>query len=239
MAILVCLVIFLALTGHSSATYCVCKDGLSDQVLQKSLDYACGAGADCTPIEQKGACYNPNTVKDHCNYAVNSYFQNKGQAQGSCDFSGTAMVSQTPPSTASSSGCVYPTSPGTGTTTPGTSPPSTTTPGTSPPSTTTPGTSPPSTTTPGTSPPSTTTPGTTPPSTTTPGTTPSTTTPGSSPTGTGSTTSPTGNPSIFGVSPTGSGTGFDNSSDEVSLFKSTNSLFSLALALTVWLVLRV
>nr|XP_023913135.1 PLASMODESMATA CALLOSE-BINDING PROTEIN 3-like isoform X2 [Quercus suber] len=107
MAVLVYLVLFLALTGHSSATYCVCKDGLSDQALQKSLDYACGAGADCTPIVQNGACYSPNTVKNHCDYAVNSYYQKKSQAQGSCDFSGTATVSQTAP-TGSSTTCVYP-----------------------------------------------------------------------------------------------------------------------------------
>ncbi|BAT99125.1 hypothetical protein VIGAN_10051000 [Vigna angularis var. angularis] len=50
-----------------------------------AIDYASGAGADCSPILQNGACYQPNTVKDHCNYAVNSYFQRKGQAQGSCD----------------------------------------------------------------------------------------------------------------------------------------------------------
>lgn len=80
------------------ATYCICKDGLSDPVLQKDIDYACGAGADCTQIVQGGACYNPNTVKDHCNYAVNSYFQKKGQINGSCDFSGTAITTPTPPS---------------------------------------------------------------------------------------------------------------------------------------------
>ena len=80
------------------ALYCVCKDGVGDQALQKAIDYACGAGADCTPILQNGACFQPNTVKDHCNYAVNSYFQRKGQAQGSCDFSGAATPSQTPPS---------------------------------------------------------------------------------------------------------------------------------------------
>ncbi|PON64670.1 X8 domain containing protein [Trema orientale] len=140
MAALVYIVVFLALTGYSSATYCVCKDGLPDQSLQKTLDYACGAGADCSPILQNGACYNPNTVKDHCSYAVNSYFQRKGQAQGSCDFSGTASQSQTPPSTTTTQNpsCVYPSS--ASSTTP-TGTPTTTTPSTTP-TTTTPSTTP-------------------------------------------------------------------------------------------------
>lgn len=80
------------------ATYCVCKDGGTDQALQKTLDYACGAGADCAPITQNGVCYNPNTLKAHCDYAVNSYFQKKNQAVGSCDFSGTATQTSTAPS---------------------------------------------------------------------------------------------------------------------------------------------
>ncbi|XVE91613.1 hypothetical protein REPUB_Repub01dG0025300 [Reevesia pubescens] len=127
MALLICLVLFLAMTGHSSATYCLCKDGGSDQVLQKTLDYACGAGADCTPITQNGACYNPNTVKDHCNYAVNSYFQKKGQTAQSCDFSGTAAISANPPTNVAST-CSYPSSSTstTPTTTPTTGTPSTT-----------------------------------------------------------------------------------------------------------------
>lgn len=79
------------------ASYCICKDGLSDAVLQKNIDYACGAGADCSAISQGGSCFNPNTVKDHCNYAVNSYYQKKGQATGTCDFSGTAIPSASPP----------------------------------------------------------------------------------------------------------------------------------------------
>ncbi|XP_022726568.1 PLASMODESMATA CALLOSE-BINDING PROTEIN 3-like [Durio zibethinus] len=130
MALLICLVLVFAMTGHSSATYCLCKDGVSDQALQKTLDYACGAGADCTAILQNGACYNPNTLKDHCNYAVNSYFQNKGQVTGSCDFSGAATVSSNPPTNIAST-CSYPssstgTTPTTGTTT-GTPPTGTTT----------------------------------------------------------------------------------------------------------------
>lgn len=79
------------------AAWCACK-GLSDAVLQKTLDYACGAGADCNPIHQNGPCFNPNSVRAHCNFAVNSYFQKKGQAAGSCDFSGTATVTATDPS---------------------------------------------------------------------------------------------------------------------------------------------
>ncbi|CAN4086262.1 unnamed protein product [Withania somnifera] len=96
--------LLLAMAGHSKAAWCACK-GLSDAVLQRTLDYACGAGADCNPIHQNGPCFNPNTVRAHCNFAVNSYFQKKGQAAGSCDFSGTATVTATDPSTA---GCVYP-----------------------------------------------------------------------------------------------------------------------------------
>ncbi|RWW20123.1 hypothetical protein GW17_00015783 [Ensete ventricosum] len=50
----------------AEAGWCLCKPELGDTALQKTLDYACGAGADCTPILQTGACYIPNTVKDHC-----------------------------------------------------------------------------------------------------------------------------------------------------------------------------
>ncbi|XP_052179906.1 PLASMODESMATA CALLOSE-BINDING PROTEIN 3-like isoform X2 [Diospyros lotus] len=141
MAGLVVLALLMAMVGHSSAAWCVCKDGVSESVLQKTLDYACGAGADCNPTHQSMPCFNPNTVRAHCSYAVNSYFQKKGQAQGSCDFSGTATVTASDPS---SSGCVYPSSASTTSTTPGTTMPTsntstTTTPGST--SSTTPSTS--------------------------------------------------------------------------------------------------
>lgn len=89
--------LFVFLFGMVDAAWCACK-GLSDAALQKTLDYACGAGADCTPVHTNGPCFNPNTVRAHCNFAVNSYFQRKGQAAGSCDFSGTATVTATDPS---------------------------------------------------------------------------------------------------------------------------------------------
>ncbi|KAG9151936.1 hypothetical protein Leryth_002206 [Lithospermum erythrorhizon] len=108
----VSLIAFLAIVGHSNAAFCVCKDGVSEAQLQKTIDYACSNGADCTSIAQNGACYNPNTVKDHCSWAVNSYYQKKGQAALSCDFSGTATVTSSSPSQSSS--CVYPSGPGNG-----------------------------------------------------------------------------------------------------------------------------
>ncbi|XP_047970741.1 PLASMODESMATA CALLOSE-BINDING PROTEIN 2-like isoform X2 [Salvia hispanica] len=88
------------------ASYCVCKSGVSDSVLQKNIDYACGNGADCAAIHQNGTCYNPNTVKDHCSYAVNSYYQKQGNAPSSCDYGGTVTVTSNPPNVSSS--CVYP-----------------------------------------------------------------------------------------------------------------------------------
>ncbi|KAG6517915.1 hypothetical protein ZIOFF_021314 [Zingiber officinale] len=106
------------LSGLADAAWCVCKADVSDTALQKTLDYACGAGADCSTIGQNGACYNPNTVRSHCSYAANSYYQRKGQAQGACDFSGTASLTTTDPSY---SGCTYPataSSAGTNSTTP-------------------------------------------------------------------------------------------------------------------------
>ncbi|CAG7869308.1 unnamed protein product [Brassica rapa] len=124
MAVVVVLaVILLAMVGHSSGAWCVCREGLSEAMLQKTLDYACGAGADCGPIHQNGPCFNPNTVKSHCSYAVNSFFQKKGQSQGTCDFAGTATVSASDPSYTS---CPFPASAsGSGTTTPVTTTPST------------------------------------------------------------------------------------------------------------------
>ncbi|KAG6390017.1 hypothetical protein SASPL_151495 [Salvia splendens] len=121
MAAFLLIPLLLSIAGHSSALWCVCKDGLTDPVLQKALDYACGAGADCNPIHQNGPCFQPNTVKAHCSYAANSYFQKNRQQPTACDFAGAATVASSDPSI---SGCSYPatasasTTPTMGTTTP-------------------------------------------------------------------------------------------------------------------------
>ncbi|XP_020583844.1 PLASMODESMATA CALLOSE-BINDING PROTEIN 3-like [Phalaenopsis equestris] len=107
MAAMMFVALFLTVLRVSDAAWCVCRQDASNSALQKTIDYACGAGADCNPILQNGPCYNPNSVLAHCTYAANSYYQRKGQAQGACDFAGTAVMTQTDPS---SNGCSYPSS---------------------------------------------------------------------------------------------------------------------------------
>lgn len=113
-----------ALVASGVADFCVCRSEESTAVLQKAIDYSCGQGADCTAIQQDGACYNPNDVASHCSWAVNSYFQKYRSSGATCDFTGAASLSSTDPSF---SGCTFPssasaagTSTGTGTTTGGT-----------------------------------------------------------------------------------------------------------------------
>ncbi|KAG9445738.1 hypothetical protein H6P81_011866 [Aristolochia fimbriata] len=113
------------LVAGAGAFWCIARSNVSEQALQTALDYACGAGADCAPIQSSGLCYLPNTLQAHASYAFNSYYQRRAMAPGSCDFSGTAVVAMSDPSYGS---CVYPSSPGTaggtGTGT-GTNPPNT------------------------------------------------------------------------------------------------------------------
>ncbi|KAK3164852.1 hypothetical protein QOZ80_1AG0025650 [Eleusine coracana subsp. coracana] len=92
--------------GGGGGSWCVASASASPTALQVALDYACGYGADCSPIQQGGSCFNPDTVKDHASYAFNSYYQ-KNPAPTSCDFGGTATLTTTDPSSGS---CQYPSS---------------------------------------------------------------------------------------------------------------------------------
>ncbi|XP_062190428.1 PLASMODESMATA CALLOSE-BINDING PROTEIN 3-like [Phragmites australis] len=116
MKALVAAVVLLLSSTLAASQWCVCRQDAAQAALQKTIDYACGSGADCTPIHDTGSCYNPNTIPAHCSWAANSYYQNNKATGATCDFTGTATLTTSNPS---SSGCSFPTSASAvGTTTP-------------------------------------------------------------------------------------------------------------------------
>ncbi|KAK9286725.1 hypothetical protein L1049_015128 [Liquidambar formosana] len=78
--------------------WCVPKPGVTDAQLQQNLDYACGQGIDCSPIQPGGACFEPNTVAAHAAYAMNLLYQTAGRNPWNCDFSQTATLTSNNPS---------------------------------------------------------------------------------------------------------------------------------------------
>ncbi|KAL3518580.1 hypothetical protein ACH5RR_021169 [Cinchona calisaya] len=78
--------------------WCVPKDDASDAALQSNMDYVCGSGVDCQPIEDGGPCFQPNTVRSHAAYAMNAYYQTSGRNDYNCDFIGTGLVTTIDPS---------------------------------------------------------------------------------------------------------------------------------------------
>ncbi|KAA0045915.1 glucan endo-1,3-beta-D-glucosidase-like [Cucumis melo var. makuwa] len=89
----------------TAPVWCLPKADIPDDQLQSNLDYACGHGIDCGPIQPGGACFEPNTVKSHAAYAMNLYYQSLGKNPWNCDFSQTATLTSTNPSY---NACTYP-----------------------------------------------------------------------------------------------------------------------------------
>ncbi|KAK6136767.1 hypothetical protein DH2020_029480 [Rehmannia glutinosa] len=81
-----------------AAGWCVPRPGISDAQLQANLDYACGQGIDCSPIQPGGPCFEPTTVLSHAAYAMNLLYQSAGRNPWNCDFMQTATLTSTNPS---------------------------------------------------------------------------------------------------------------------------------------------
>ena len=63
----------------------IAKPGVDEKSLKENLDYACGQGIDCRPIQQGGPFYLPNTMGSHTAYAMNAYYQSAGRNSLNCD----------------------------------------------------------------------------------------------------------------------------------------------------------
>ncbi|KAK9755222.1 hypothetical protein RND81_01G010900 [Saponaria officinalis] len=85
-------------SGETGQKWCVAKPDATDDKLQGNLDYVCSKGIDCKPIQDGGPCFQPNTVKGHASYAMNTYYHLNGQHEYDCYFDGTGVVTSTNPS---------------------------------------------------------------------------------------------------------------------------------------------
>ncbi|RZC93784.1 hypothetical protein C5167_029425 [Papaver somniferum] len=82
-----------------SKQWCVPAGDVSDEFLQHNIDYVCSLGSvGCQPIQDAGACFDPNTIRSHASFAMNAYYQTFGHEPINCDFTGTGIVVNTDPS---------------------------------------------------------------------------------------------------------------------------------------------
>ncbi|KAL9238779.1 hypothetical protein vseg_013156 [Gypsophila vaccaria] len=85
-------------SGGAGQKWCVAKPEASDEILQGNLDYVCSKGFDCNPIQDGGPCFQPNTVRAHASYAMNTYYHINGQHESDCYFDGSGLVTNSNPS---------------------------------------------------------------------------------------------------------------------------------------------
>ena len=73
--------------------------GVSEAVLQTSIDFACGVGGvDCTPINVNGTCFLPDTRYSHASWAINAFYVNSTDGIAACNFQGAARITTSDPS---------------------------------------------------------------------------------------------------------------------------------------------
>uniref|UniRef100_A0A803P1U8 glucan endo-1,3-beta-D-glucosidase n=1 Tax=Cannabis sativa TaxID=3483 RepID=A0A803P1U8_CANSA len=91
-------------SGAVGKKWCVPKLEASGQALQANIDYVCSSGVDCKPIQPGGSCFQPNDVRSHASFVMNSFYQTNGRHDYNCDFAKTGLITSSNPSRGS---CVY------------------------------------------------------------------------------------------------------------------------------------
>lgn len=84
--------------GGVGKKWCVPKSDASVQALQANIDYVCSSGVDCRPIQAGGPCFEPNDIRAHASFVMNSFYQTKGRNDFNCDFAKTGVITFTNPS---------------------------------------------------------------------------------------------------------------------------------------------
>ncbi|GER32374.1 glucan endo-1 3-beta-glucosidas [Striga asiatica] len=88
-----------SLATNASGVFCVARGDADEVALRNGLNWACGqARANCRAIQSGQPCYEPNTLVNHTSYAYNDYYQRMRGSGGTCDFGGTAMLTNDDPS---------------------------------------------------------------------------------------------------------------------------------------------
>lgn len=89
-------------------TWCIAKQGVSEDVLQSSIDFSCGVGnVSCASIQANGTCFLPDTRYSHASWAMNMFYVNSINGASACNYQGAATQTTKDPSYGS---CVYPAS---------------------------------------------------------------------------------------------------------------------------------
>ncbi|KAL7247506.1 hypothetical protein ACSBR2_002424 [Camellia fascicularis] len=73
----------------------------SDEALQANADFVCSSSSgwvDYTPIEERGPCFDPNTVRSHASYAMIAYYHANSRNDFNCDFINTGVITMADPS---------------------------------------------------------------------------------------------------------------------------------------------
>ncbi|KAL6979187.1 hypothetical protein U1Q18_020852 [Sarracenia purpurea var. burkii] len=84
--------------SDSSRKWCVPKHDAGEEALQANIDFVCGSGVDCSPIQDGGPCFEPDTVRSHAAFAMNGYYQANGGNNFDCYFFSTGVITVADPS---------------------------------------------------------------------------------------------------------------------------------------------